>query len=136
MTTPPGMLQCEDFMQFQVALKEMRLIDDKIVYAINQSIPTASFRGQVDTKENCKDLHEQIAKTYNAREAAVKKCVLYTQEKVQTARASGETATLRASQLSLRLYKNELSIEEVIRGRTQALFHEKCRDYYSSKSYS
>ena len=33
--------------------------------------------------------------------------------------------------LQLRLYKNELSIEEVIRGRTQGIFHEKCRDYYT-----
>ena len=33
--------------------------------------------------------------------------------------------------LQLRLYKNELAIEEVIRGRTQGIFHEKCRDYYT-----
>ena len=73
-------------------------------------------------------------------------------------RASGDKANLRSAQLSvsinicfaiiihlncanflanvllslqLRLYKNELSIEEVIRGRTQGIFHEKCRDYYT-----
>ena len=45
----------------QSALKEMRQIDDKIVYAINQSIPTASFKGQSDAKENCKGLHETVS---------------------------------------------------------------------------
>ena len=47
---------------FQTALKEMRLIDDKIVYAINQSIPTASFKGQSDAKENCKELSETVSR--------------------------------------------------------------------------
>ena len=40
----------------------MRLIDDKIVYAINQSIPTASFKGQSDAKENCKELSETVSR--------------------------------------------------------------------------
>ena len=39
----------------------MRLIDDKIVYAINQSIPTTSFKGQSDAKQNCKELHETVS---------------------------------------------------------------------------
>ena len=39
----------------------MRLIDDKIVYAINQSIPTASFKEHSDAKENCKELHEKVS---------------------------------------------------------------------------
>jgi len=136
MSTPGGMTQCEDFMQFQTALKEMRLIDDKIVYAINQSIPTASFKDQSDAKQNCKDLSETIKKTYDAREEAVKKCISYTQQKIQAARESEDSSILRQSQLKLRLYKNELAIEEVVRGRTQALFHEKCRDYYSSSEIS
>ena len=46
---------------FQTALKEMRIIDDKIVYAINQSIPTASFKGQSDAIQNCKELHQTVS---------------------------------------------------------------------------
>ena len=46
---------------FQTALKEMRSIDDKIVYAINQSIPTASFKGQSDAKQNCKELSKTVS---------------------------------------------------------------------------
>ena len=98
--------------------------------------------------------------TYDARAAAVTKCILYAQDRVENMRSSGDKANLRSAQLSvsidigiaifsnnsaptsnflllyyfllqLRLYKNELSIEEVIRGRTQGIFHEKCRDYYT-----
>merc|ERR1711944_11716 len=94
-------MQCEDFMQFQTALKEMRLIDDKIVYAINQSIPTASFKGQSDAKENCKGLHETIKVTYDTRAAAVTNCILYTQYQVENMRASGDKANLRSAQLSV-----------------------------------
>ena len=39
-----GITQCEDFMLFQKALKKLREIDDKIIYALNQSTPTASFQ--------------------------------------------------------------------------------------------
>jgi len=39
-----GIMQCEDFMLFQKALKKLREIDDKIIYALNQSTPTASFK--------------------------------------------------------------------------------------------
>ena len=38
----------------------MRLIDDKIVYAINQTIPTASFKGQTNPEQNCKELYEKV----------------------------------------------------------------------------
>ena len=55
------MLILANSFNFQSALKEMRLIDDKIVYAINQSIPTASFKEQSNAKENCKELHETVS---------------------------------------------------------------------------
>ena len=45
----------------QNALKGMRVIDDKIVYALNNSIPTISFKGQVDASEKCKELHQEVS---------------------------------------------------------------------------
>ena len=45
----------------QNALKGMRVIDDKIVYALNNSIPTTSFKGQVDASEKCKELHQEVS---------------------------------------------------------------------------
>lgn len=39
---------------FQDHLKKLRDIDDKLVYALNVSIPTQSFKGQVHAEENCK----------------------------------------------------------------------------------
>ena len=54
-----GLLQCDDLMQFQRyftklfetstviffrALKQLRAIDDKIIYALNVSTPTASMQ--------------------------------------------------------------------------------------------
>jgi len=123
-------VQCSDFLQFQSALKGMRVIDDKIVYALNNSIPTISFKGQVDASEKCKELHQEILKTYDDREASVHKCIEFTRRKLEVARSSGNTSQSRAAQLNLRLYKNELMIEEVIKARTTEIFHTKCRDHY------
>jgi hypothetical protein len=46
---------------FQDALKKMRTLDDKIIYMLNTSIPTDSFKGQVDPSSTCKDLFDQVA---------------------------------------------------------------------------
>ena len=47
---------------FQNALKQMRELDDKIIYALNNSIPTVSFKGQIDVNVKCKDLYHQVCK--------------------------------------------------------------------------
>ena len=38
----------------------MRTIDDKIIYALNTTVPTQSFKGQVNATETCKDLYSQV----------------------------------------------------------------------------
>merc|ERR1711936_317702 len=82
MTLPLGMKQCDDFMMFQGALKNMRLIDDKIVYALNTSIPTASFKEKIDPTSKCKELYLQIEETYDLREGAISACISYHQDKI------------------------------------------------------
>ena len=39
--------------------------------------------------------------TYDARAAAVTKCILYAQDRVENMRASGDKANLRSAQLSV-----------------------------------
>ena len=35
---------CDDIFLFQKTLKKLREVDDKIIYALNQSTPTKSFQ--------------------------------------------------------------------------------------------
>jgi hypothetical protein len=39
----------------------MRILDDKIIYMLNTSIPPDSFKGQVDPSSSCKELYDQVA---------------------------------------------------------------------------
>lgn len=39
----------------------MRTIDDRIVHALNTTVPTASFSGKVDAKQTCKQLYESVS---------------------------------------------------------------------------
>ena len=41
-------------------MKRMRLVDDRIVYALNTSVPTQSFTDKVDAAQTCRSLHEQV----------------------------------------------------------------------------
>ena len=38
----------------------MRMIDDKIIYALNTTVPTTSFKGQVDATKTCQGLYGQV----------------------------------------------------------------------------
>ena len=42
----------------------MRFLDDKIIYALNSSLPTDSFKGKVDGSAACKDLYDQASMFY------------------------------------------------------------------------
>ncbi|ROT62180.1 putative coiled-coil domain-containing protein 58-like, partial [Penaeus vannamei] len=49
-------VSCEDITD---TLKEMRAIDDKIIYELNLATPTQSFRNEVDPRIHCKTLYDQ-----------------------------------------------------------------------------
>lgn len=44
----------------QEALKVLRLIDDKIIYKLNKSIPTDSFVGQINAEQKCQELYNEV----------------------------------------------------------------------------
>lgn len=116
----------------------MRLIDDKIIYMLNTTIPTESFKGQVDPTTQCKDLFHQIECEHNQRKQAITKCLNVVKEKVmhlKDQRDNGDDAptllkNLRKEQNMLRLLQAEFNIEEVLRQRTVQAYHERCRGFY------
>lgn len=116
----------------------MRLIDDKIIYMLNTTIPTESFKGQVDPTTQCKDLYQQIESEHSQREQAITKCLSVTKERVmrmKKLRDNGDESptlikNLRKEQNTLRLLQAEFNIEEVVRKRTVQVYYERCRGFY------
>lgn len=45
----------------QEALKVLRLIDDKIIYELNKSVPTASFAGEINAEQKCRELYSEVS---------------------------------------------------------------------------
>lgn len=43
----------------------MRTIDDRIVHALNTTVPTVSFSGKVDATQTCKQLYESVSNRHN-----------------------------------------------------------------------
>ncbi|XP_026496768.1 protein MIX23 isoform X1 [Vanessa tameamea] len=129
---------CPDFLEFQDVLKKMRVVDDKIVYTLNTSIPTESFKTKVDASSVCHNLFDQIQKSHSEREIVIKNCIVATAETVKKLKSAKESSpddidvikNLKAEQRKLRLLQTELSVEEVIKEKTTKLFTEKCRSYY------
>lgn len=128
----------------QDSLQKMRQIDDKIIYLLNTTIPTESFKGQVDPSTKCKDLFKQIQSGHATREIAIKKCLNTAHDRVKVLKeqreAGKEDATLiknlRKEQSTLRLLQSELGVEEVIKNRTTRVYNERCRRFYKPENES
>ncbi|KAG1683270.1 Coiled-coil domain-containing protein 58 [Nymphon striatum] len=137
-----GSVICEDFQEFQDALRKMRKVDDNIIYALNTTIPTASFKHESNATNQCKDLYDELTKSNLNRENSIKKCLTIVSSRVKDLKKIRDsnmddvevTKNLRSSQTKLRLMQNELTVEEVIQDRTKKVYHERCRDWYKPPS--
>lgn len=124
---------------FQDTLRKMRQMDDKIIYMLNTTIPTESFKSQVDPTAQCKELFQQIESEHKQRTQAITRCVDITKERVMRLKDLKEKngdgnptliKNLRNEQTKLRLLQSELNIEEVVRKRTSQVYYERCRGFY------
>ncbi|KAM9337731.1 protein MIX23 [Symphorus nematophorus] len=139
MAAPGGTLNCEDFSMFQEVLKVMRTIDDRIVHALNTTVPTVSFSGKVDATQTCKQLYESMMEAHLSRDKAIKSCIAQTSEVVgqlreERAKDSENLALikqLRKEQTKLKLMQSELNVEEVVNDRSLKVFNERCRIHYT-----
>lgn len=113
----------------------MRDLDDKIVYALNTSIPTESFKGQHSASDKCTDLYGKLNATYDTRNKIIKNCIETTANRVKDLKSKKETnpddihvyKDFKSEQRKLRLLQSELNIEDIIKDRTMKIFYEKCR---------
>lgn len=71
----------------------MREVDDKIIYALNSSVPTESFKGLVDGTSKCKDLHNQLQISYRQRDTAIRDCILLSANEVKRLKEERESNT-------------------------------------------
>ncbi|XP_020781385.2 protein MIX23 [Boleophthalmus pectinirostris] len=139
MAAPDAVLNCEDFSMFQEVLKVMRTIDDRIVHALNTTVPTVSFSGKVDATQTCKQLYESMMEAHLSRDRAIKTCIAQTSEIVGQLREArskdGDNMTLlkqlRKEQTKLKLMQSELNVEEVVNDRSLKVFTERCRIHYT-----
>ncbi|NXX22294.1 CCD58 protein, partial [Podargus strigoides] len=90
MAAPTGAAGCEDFAEFQELLRVMRTIDDRIVHELNTTIPTASFVGQVDASQTCRELYQALMDAHTSRERIIKNCIAQTSSAVKTLREERE----------------------------------------------
>jgi hypothetical protein len=123
-----GIDQCEDFMMFQRALKQLRELDDKIIYALNLSTPTASMvaRG-ADPKQSCQLLQAELGYNNKHREERISSCISLLGARVKELKRDGGNVGIATS--TLRLMRTELNVEEIINDRTQTIFNSKCKEF-------
>ncbi|XP_043647078.1 protein MIX23 [Drosophila teissieri] len=128
---------CLDFLGFQEALKKMRDVDDKIIYALN-ALPTESFKGQVNSESTCRDLYAKLQESHLARQESIRSCITISASNLKQLREKRETqaddvdtdSQFRAEQRKLRVLQAELNVEDIIKERSYKTFNERCRSYF------
>jgi hypothetical protein len=80
----------------------------------------------------------QLQNNYSDRERSIKRCIdilagdvlRLKEEKAAQPDDLNLHKRLRQEQMSLRVLRTELCVEEVVKERTMKVFHERCRDFY------
>lgn len=136
--TKKEFLPCSSVSQFKESLKKLRLLDDKIIYELNKSVPTQSFKHEVNAEAKCHGLYDDLLDIYKTRDGAIKGCIeLKTNniERIKTeVKENGESGSLmkelRSDQMLLKQMQSELIVEEVVKKRSLKVFNERCWQSY------
>eukprot|EP00731_Ephydatia_muelleri_P031893 Em0023g400a len=117
----------------------MRTIDDGIIYKLNNSVPTASFADQVDSRKQCKELYDQLQEVYKLRTRAIQNCISETSQSVLALKERRDAdregsadivKELRKEQTKLRSMEIEHGVESIIRERSLKVYSERCWKSY------
>ncbi|XP_062535585.1 protein MIX23-like, partial [Armigeres subalbatus] len=92
-------------------------------------------KGQFNPESKCRELHKQLEVGHGNRQEAIKKCILVCADSVKQLKEKREdnrddvalNKQFKTEQRKLRLLQAELSVEDIIRERTQKTFRERCR---------
>ncbi|XP_011193169.1 protein MIX23 isoform X1 [Zeugodacus cucurbitae] len=133
---------CEDFLEFQESIKKMRAMDDNIIHMLNTSLPTESFKGQVNCEKVCTNLFNQLQQVHNAREKKINDCILSSAETLKKLRELRENnrdnveidKKFKLEQRKLRLLQSEVNVEDIVNERSLKAFKERCRTYLHSNA--
>lgn len=71
----------------------MRELDDKVIYALNNSLPTESIQSRTESnpEANCKDLYDRLKKNYVQRDAWIQGCILITADELTALKKQKES---------------------------------------------
>ena len=113
-------------------------MDDKIIYELNKSVPTQSFKHEIDAESKCRSLYNDLLDIYKIRDNEIKGCITSRTKRIETLRIKiredGEDRNvmkeLRSEQTLLKLMQSELIVEEVVKKRSLKVFNERCWQSY------
>lgn len=93
----------------------MRDLDDKVIYALNNSLPTASIKARTESnpEANCKGLYDSLKNSYSSRQKVIQDCILLTAEEVSQLRKQNESSD--DVQLAKKFKSEQRKVNEVMR---------------------
>jgi hypothetical protein len=121
-------------------LKRLREIDDKLIYALNQAIPTASMKSRTgtDPSQTCAELRQKIHDSHENRGKFIKQCIQVTADDIVKMKKSmtdnnnyDDEKKLITLNRKLRVLQTEEGVEQIVIEKTNRNFRERCRDYYT-----
>lgn len=72
----------------------MRDIDDRVIYSLNNSLPTASIKARTESnpETNCKGFYDSLRANYANRSKGIQECIVITTAQVNQLKQQSESS--------------------------------------------
>ena len=133
---------CDDISYFKSILREMRRLDDNVIYDLNRVDPTG-FQGKElpaygRDATDCPSIFKRATEVHAQRTELINRCIKRKAELVEEQPRAGalsveQKEALRTAARELSMMENESMVEEITFKRTMDLFKRKCRGFVQPK---
>ncbi|KAI0983217.1 hypothetical protein GJ496_003283 [Pomphorhynchus laevis] len=128
---------CNNLSQFKALLERQRSLDNKITNVLNKCVQTESFESKVHNDSNrnkCLRLKDDLDTARKSRINLITNCIEFRHAHIlslndKVANDEENAPMLGRLMSELKLIKEELYVEEILKSRTMTAFYERCREF-------
>uniref|UniRef100_A0A914YW10 Protein MIX23 n=1 Tax=Panagrolaimus superbus TaxID=310955 RepID=A0A914YW10_9BILA len=121
-------IDCSSLADFQRLLNKYRGLEDRIIFQLNASFTTRSFKDTKATNLICHDIEEKLESVRKLRSDLFNRCINENHEIVQKFKDDDSKFQLvRSANSTLRQIRSEQAVDEIIHSQAERVVMERCK---------
>uniref|UniRef100_A0AC35FXG7 Coiled-coil domain-containing protein 58 n=1 Tax=Panagrolaimus sp. PS1159 TaxID=55785 RepID=A0AC35FXG7_9BILA len=121
-------IDCTNLADFQRLLNKYRGVEDRIMFQLNASFSTRSFKDAKATVQICHGIEEKLESVRKLRSDLFNRCINENYEIVQKFKDDDSKFQLvRNANSTLRQIRNEQAVDEIIHSQAERVVNDRCK---------